>query len=106
MLLYDYEAIGFIWPNPVAANEQHIPFSEIKNFGYELHTETVRGAAHRQAVLFAFTERDTIPIGRTQYYHGEFGWITDWRSSDAIDAEAQAGAERAVDELLEVVLDI
>lgn len=92
----NYQAVAYVWPNPIPFYTVELPFAEIQRFEYYMGANNVRGADHLQASLYALTTTDTILVGRTQYYHGEFGWITDWRSREEITAEATAAAEQVV----------
>ena len=101
----DYRAVYYIWPNPFPKEKREVPFDEIRAFRFTLQEENIRGAAHEESSLYALTATDTIYVGHMMLYHGEFGWITDWRSREEI---VEAGKREANDvaTLLEGLVDV
>jgi hypothetical protein len=103
MVIEDYDPFLFLWPTPIKTNEQSIAFEDIVGFRYEDREHTVMGASHIEGDLFALTKNDTILVGDAFIYHGEFGWLTDWRSRDEIRQSAEIRANIAMSLLSTVV---
>ncbi|MBT4502753.1 MAG: hypothetical protein HOC74_33785 [Gemmatimonadetes bacterium] len=99
----DYQAVFYIWPNPFPKEKREVPFAEIRGFHHTLGQEHVMGAEHEEAELYALTATDTIYVGRTMLYHGEFGWITDWRSREEIIETGKKEANDVATLLEEIV---
>ena len=103
MRIVDYEAFGYIWPNPIPKERRTVPFEEIFAFRFAVYEKNVRGAMHDEAVLLAYTKSDTIFVGHSMIRHGEFGWITDWRSREEALEAGKRDANAAAVKLEEIV---
>lgn len=90
----EYEDFFYIWPNPVPKSRFQLGFEEIREFRFSIYENLTMGASHLESDLFAFTESDTILVGSTMLYHGEFGWITDWRPYAAIEESGKRDANK------------
>jgi len=99
----DYQAVLYIWPNPFPKEKREVPFDEIRGFRFTLQEESVGGAAHEESSLYALTATDTIYVGHTMLYHGDFGWITDWRSREKIVKNGKQEANKVATLLAEII---
>lgn len=95
MRVTDYGRVLLFVPNPLPVDRFEIGFDQLRAFRFDVYSEHVMAAEHEEAELYAITESDTLRVGKQLLYHGEFGWITDWRSTEEIVAAGQRDARRA-----------
>ena len=103
MKVTDYGSLCYFWTNPFPEERFEIPFEDITDIQYFSYQTNIRGAEHEEIMLYALTQNDTIRIGRTMIYHGEFGWITDWRSREEIIEAGKADANEVAGELIKLI---
>ena len=95
VIIKDYDALLYIWPQPFSASTTEIPFAQVKDFRFSHYESKIMGSSHDELELWLIThESDTVVVGSTLLYHGEFGWITQWGAKSEI---IKAGKEKAND---------
>lgn len=103
LAIVDYQAILYIWPNPIPKERSVITLDEIKELKSSGYTEMVMGAGHEEVELVIETFTGKVQLARAMLHHGEFGWLVDWRSKERVMAEGEAEAARIVNTLNELL---
>jgi hypothetical protein len=103
MRITDHSALLMFWQSPIKAGSQTIPFDQITGFRFRHFQESIMGTSHEEMELLAITSEDTLAIGYKLVYHGEFGFLTDWRPVDTIVAEAKQDAQKVALRLEDIV---
>ena len=101
--LTDYRAIASIWPNPVPASSSNIEFNAIRDFRYHIRETKFMGTTFDEAILYAITDQDSLELAKAPLYHGDFGWMVDWRSRKEIIEDGQKEADSAIRMLKQIV---